>query len=168
MQLSAIAAVADDLAIGRQGQLLCHIPGDLPRFKSLTMGHTVIMGGNTFRTFPNGPLPHRRNIVITRTPQPAQQISPTTSLVFVSSPQEALSLCKPHEESFIIGGGQIYRHFFPLLNQLYITHIHGTFPDADAFFPSIERDAWRVSFREDHPASAHNPYPFSFTNYIRI
>lgn len=168
MRLSAIAAVADDLAIGQQGQLLCHIPGDLPRFKTLTMGHIVIMGGNTFRSFPKGALPHRRNIVITRRQNNDLQLSPTTSLHFVSSPQDALNLCAPDEEVFIIGGGQIYREFFPRLDQLYITHIHGTFPDADAFFPEIVRGQWRVTFREDHPASDHNPYPFSFVNYTRV
>lgn len=186
MNLSAIAAIAENFAIGRKGQLLCHIPGDLPRFKSITVGHPIIMGMNTFRSFPNGALPNRHNIVITHHPLDNQIISSSTTLNFVSSLEQALSVAEQfthksstfnsdnqhnhseeEPETFIIGGGQIYKQSFPLVKQLYLTLIYANFPDADAFFPEFSFDDWMMIFREDHQASPHNPYAYSFTDLRR-
>ena len=102
--ITAIVAVAADNAIGRQGQLLCHLPADLKHFKTLTMGHSIIMGRRTFESFPKGALPGRQNIVISRQPDYQPE-----GAVVAHSPEEAFELATMPEPVFIIGGEQIYR-----------------------------------------------------------
>lgn len=162
MKLSIIVAVADDLAIGKSQSLLCHIPGDLKRFKSLTLSHTVIMGRKTFLTLPGGPLKERRNIIITRDPKfrpDGCEVAPSV--------QQALSLASNEDEVFIIGGGEIYRQTIDRADSLYLTQIHASFPDADTFFPQYTLDNYTETFREDHEPSEKCPYPFSFVNLDR-
>lgn len=129
-EIIIIAAVCANGAIGRNGDLLYYIPADLRRFKSLTMGYPIVMGRKTFESFPNGPLPGRRNIVISRNPDYA----PAGAEVY-ASPQEALEACGDAERVFIIGGGEIYRRFMPLATKLMLTEIDAAPADADTFFP---------------------------------
>ena len=141
-QISIIVAIADDLGIGRDNKLLCHIPGDLPRFRKITSGHTVIMGKNTFLSLPGGPLKNRKNIVI----------SDNTSDYFdgctmVFSVGDAIQNCDSDRENFVIGGASIYRQFLPLASKLYLTLIHSNF-EADTFFPEINFHNWIELSRE--------------------
>lgn len=129
-EVIVIAAVCRNGAIGRGGDLLYHLPADLRRFKSLTMGCPIIMGRKTFESFPKGPLPGRRNIVISRNPL----YRPEGAEVF-ASPEAALAACDDAAKVFIIGGGEIYRQFLPLANRLEITEIDAEPVDADTFFP---------------------------------
>lgn len=129
-QVNLIAAVCANGAIGRGGDLLYHISEDLRRFKSLTMGCPIIMGRKTFESFPKGPLPGRRNIVISRNPL----YSPAGAEVY-DSPEAALAACADAEKVFIIGGGEIYRQFMPLADRLLLTEIDESPTDADTFFP---------------------------------
>ena len=124
-----IVALTSDLAIGKDGDLLYHIPADMRRFRQLTTGHTVIMGRKTFESLPSGPLPNRRNIVITR-----QTDFRAPGAELAHSLQEALNMAGG-EEIFIIGGESIYRAAMPLAQRLYLTQIHAERPDADTFFP---------------------------------
>lgn len=145
-----IAAVAEDWAIGRKGQLLAHVKGDLPRFKRLTMGHPVIMGRKTYESFPKRPLPGRLNIVITRqTDYPVEE-----GMCVATSLDEALRIGRRAQagDIFVIGGGEIYRQAFPIADRLEITLLSASYPDADTFFPVIG-DEWNAIAWEQNPGS---------------
>ncbi len=141
--IAIIVAIAQNFAIGRNNELLFHLPNDLKRFKSITKGHSVIMGKKTFFSLPKGPLPHRRNIVITDIPGERFDGCET-----IHSIEEAVELVKNEEMAFVIGGGMIYRQFYPLAGKLFLTMVHKDF-DADTFFPEIRFDEWIEVKRED-------------------
>jgi dihydrofolate reductase len=134
--ISIIVAVASNNGIGKNNRLLAHIPGDLPRFKKITTGHTVIMGKNTFLSLPGGPLRNRRNIVITDCHDDVFE-----GCVTVFSISEAIEKCDRESENFVIGGASIYRQFLPYASKLYLTLIRKEF-DADTFFPEIDINDW--------------------------
>jgi len=163
MKLSIIAALGKNNEIGKGNQLLCHLPADLKRFKSITTGHTVIMGRKTFESLPNGALPNRRNIVISRNPELIVE-----GAEVYSSLDQALLKCIDEAEVFITGGAQIYKQALPVADKLYITKIHAAFPEADAFFPPIDRNIWKEVDREFFPADEKNPYAFTFVEYERL
>lgn len=141
--ISIIVAIAQNFAIGKDNDLLFHLPNDLKRFKQITTGHPVIMGRNTLLSLPKGALPNRRNIVITD-----QEDEKFDRCEMVFSIDEALEAVKNESEAFIIGGGNIYRQFFPLAGKLYLTLVHQDF-DADVWFPEIDYAQWEEISRED-------------------
>jgi len=141
--ISIIVAIAQNFAIGKNNDLLFHLPNDLQRFKQITTGHPVIMGRNTFLSLPKGALPNRRNVVITDN---TEEKFDRCEMVF--SIDEAVEAVKNESEAFIIGGGAIYRQFFPLARKLYLTLVHRDF-DATVFFPEINYSDWEVTARED-------------------
>lgn len=155
-EISIIVAVAGNNGIGKDNKLLCHIPGDLKRFKKITSGHTVIMGKNTFLSLPGGPLKDRRNIVISDNPQDHYE-----GCVMVSSIEEALDQCEEGRETFIIGGASVYRQFLPYASRLYLTRINKFF-DADTFFPEINSDEWIEISKETHQAEAHADFTYDY------
>ena len=131
--ITIIVAATRDMAIGNRGDLLYHISDDLKRFKSLTMGHPIIMGRKTFESFPKGALPGRRNIVVTR------NISYTApGIETASSVDDAVKMCEGAERAFIIGGGEIYRQALPVADCIELTLIDAERPDADTRFPDID------------------------------
>ena len=152
MTLSIIVAVASDRAIGRANDLLWHLPADLKRFKELTTGHTILMGRKTFESLPRGPLPNRRNIIISRSlPAPSgAEVYPTI--------QQALEACASDEEVFIIGGGEIYRQLLPDTERIYLTRVQASFPDAEVFFPELDPTEWIEEAREVYPRDERNEY----------
>lgn len=152
MTLSIIVAVASDGAIGRANDLLWHLPADLKRFKELTTGHTILMGRKTFESLPRGPLPNRRNIIISRSlpAQPGAEVYPTI--------QQALEACASDEEVFIIGGGEIYRQLLPDTERIYLTRVQASFPDAEVFFPELNPTEWIEEAREVYPRDERNEY----------
>ena len=160
MNISIIVAIAENFAIGRNNELLFHLPNDLKRFRQITTGHPVIMGRNTLLSLPKWPLPNRRNIVITDNPE--DQFS---GCEVVYSTEEAIELVKDESESFIIGGGSVYRQFFPVANRLYLTVVNKTF-EADTFFPEIDYSAWNVISREDH-FDEINGFSYTYLNLER-
>ena len=159
--ISIIAAVADDYGIGKNNELLWHIPEDLKRFKKLTMGQSVIMGKKTWESLPKKPLPGRRNIVLTDDPLECIDCSITAYSV-----EDALSKCGNGEDIFIIGGGSVYRQFLPLADRLYITHIHKKLP-ADIFFPQIDADIWEGIEKEEHTDNGTETVPYTYIIYRR-
>ncbi|MDR3132702.1 MAG: dihydrofolate reductase [Prevotellaceae bacterium] len=159
MLLSIIAAVAQNRAIGKENQLLWHISEDLRYFKQITSGHTVIMGRKTFESI-GKPLPHRTNIVISRTLAPENNVNVAADL------NAAIAQCRKEPEVFIIGGGSIYREALPLAHRLYLTEVHAHY-DGDTFFPDIDRNSWKEMSRQDFPRGAAFPHPFSFVVYGR-
>lgn len=140
--LSIIVAIADNMGIGKDNRLLAHIPGDLPRFKSITTGHTVVMGRNTYLSLPKRPLVNRKNIVITDNVNEHFE-----QCITVHSVEEAIEQCDEKLENFIIGGASVYRQFLPFTQKLYLTLIHKAF-DADTFFPEIPEVDWIEISRE--------------------
>ena len=132
-KIALIAAVAEKGAIGRDQQLLCHLPNDLKHFKTLTSGHTVVMGRKTFESLPNGALPNRKNIVLTHNTSlswPNVTVVHTLDEIPIQDTTE--------DEIFIMGGATLYNETIKIADTLYITHIHHTFDDADTFFPTIK------------------------------
>jgi dihydrofolate reductase len=160
-KISIIVAIANNYSIGINNSLLCHLPDDLKRFKRITSGHTVIMGKKTFASLPNGPLPNRTNIVISDDPKDAFEGCKT-----VYSIEQAIDSCDPSEEAFIIGGGMIYRQFFPIADNLYLTLLDSEF-EGDTFFPEIDFTEWKELYREFHPADEKHQIGFTWLDLIR-
>lgn len=160
--LSIIVAIAENGAIGKQQQLLCHLPKDLRRFKEITLGHTVIMGRKTFESLPNGALPNRKNIVLTRSESPV-----FPGAYVCASLEKALEACREEDEVFIIGGAAVYESALKQADKLYITRIHHRFEEADTFFPPVNEAEWSEIERESIPADEKHPYPFTFITCIR-
>ena len=157
--ISIIVAVAENNAIGKNNELLWHLPEDLKKFKSLTSGHRIIMGRNTFLSLPKRPLPNRTSIVITDIPDEVFE-----GCIMVHSVEEAISLCPEDEESFVIGGGSIYRQFMAYATKLYYTKVHAVF-EADTFFPKVEPGLWDLISEEKHLKDEANPVGYSFLVY---
>ncbi|MCJ7448321.1 MAG: dihydrofolate reductase [Bacteroidales bacterium] len=157
--ISIIAAVSEDLGIGKDNKLLWHIPEDMKRFKKLTYGKTVIMGKKTWESLPKRPLPGRKNIVITDVPGECIDCSVTAYSI-----DDALSKCEKGEEIFIIGGGSIYRQFMPHADRLYLTRVHKKAP-ADVFFPKIDPKDWKIIDKEDYKAGDKNDIPYTYIIY---
>jgi len=171
--ISIVAAIADNNAIGYENRLLCYLPADLKHFKALTSGHTVVMGRKTFESLPNGrPLPNRKNIVVSSATNilKINNLPENTSLFVKKNIAEALEFAKNDEKIFIIGGESIYRATMDIADILYITKIDAEFT-ADKFFPEINLDIWQEKERFDFEKDKSNHYNFSFITYekkIRI
>lgn len=159
MIVSIIVATGENNAIGKDNQLLWHLPADLRHFREITSGHTIIMGRKTFDSV-GKPLPKRRNIVVTR-----QDIQ-IEGCEVVKSIDEALELCKDEHEVFIAGGAEIYRQAMDKTDRIYLTRVHQSF-DADTFFPEINHDLWIETSHADHPADEKNNIPYSFITLER-
>lgn len=158
-----IVAITRGGAIGRRGDMICHLRGDLRRFKSLTMGCPVIMGRRTFQSLPKGALPGRRNIVVSRNPDfeaPGAEIIPSL--------EAALAAVADSPKVFIIGGGEIYRQAMPLATSLEITHIDIPAPDdADTFFPDIDPALWHLTQLSDPVTDDPDSPTYRFATYKR-
>ena len=158
--ISIIVAIAENFAIGKNNDLLFHLPNDLKRFKAMTSGHTIIMGRNTLLSLPKWPLPNRRHIVIT---DKEEDVFEGCETVF--SIEEAIKKVKDEEEAFVIGGGMIYRQFYPLAGRLYLTLVHKPF-EADVFFPEVNYSEWDEEAREDFHDEKNN-FEYSYLDLKR-
>lgn len=159
--VSIIVAINKNNGIGMENKLLYWLPNDLKRFKSLTTGHTIIMGRKTFESLPKGALPNRRNVVLSR-----QDITFEGAECYASL-EEALKSCKNEEEIFIIGGASLYNEAIKIADTLYITEIEDSEKEADAFFPNIDLNVWKEKSRECHSTDEKHLYPYCFIDYIR-
>lgn len=157
-----IAAIDRQRAIGFQNKLLFWLPNDLKQFKALTTGHAIIMGRKTFESLPKGALPNRRNIVLSTKPN---TVCPGAEVF--DSLQKALDSCTTHEEVFIIGGASIYEQAIRLADQLCLTEIDATAPQADAFFPEISPTYWCEKSRDAHLPDEKHPCSYDFVCYVR-
>ena len=158
--ISIIVAIADNYAIGKNNDLLWHIPEDLKWFKRVTSGHKIIMGKNTYKSLPYRPLKNRTNIVISDIPGDTYN-----GAVMAYSIEEAMQHCNPDEECFVIGGGMVYRQFMPLANKLYITWVHKEF-EADTFYPEIDTQTWEEVERKKGEDEGLD-FGYTFVTYIR-
>lgn len=161
MNISLVVAIAENRAIGKNNQLLWHLPADLKHFKQITSGHTVIMGRKTYDSI-GKPLPNRRNIVITR--QKGLQLE---GVEVVNSLTEAIALCKAENEVFLIGGAEIYKTALPLTQKIYLTTVHQSF-EADAFFPEININEWVETEKESYAPDEKNALGYTFSTLQRL
>lgn len=160
--VTIIAAIAENNALGKNNQLIWHLPADLKRFKKTTLNHVVIMGRKTFESL-GKPLPNRTNILITR-----DKNYKAEGCVVVNSLKEALeTAAKEDENPFILGGAEIYKQALPFTDKLDVTFVHHQF-DADVFFPKIDKKIWKETSREDFKADENNKYDFSFVTFERV
>src|SRR6187431_3194880 len=133
-----IAAVAENNALGKDNELVWHLPNDFKRFKEVTSGHHIIMGRKTFESFPK-PLPNRTHVIITR-----QKDFEFEGCIVVDTLEKAIATCPKNEDIYIIGGGEIYTQSISFADQLDITRVHHSF-DADVYFPEINPEIWELT-----------------------
>ena len=156
--LTIIAAVAKNNALGKNNDLIWHLPADLKRFKEITLGHHIIMGRKTFESL-GKPLPNRTTIIITRNPD---YIAP--GCIIVNELEEAIKAAAVDENPFILGGAEIYKQAMSFADILDLTLVHESF-DGDAFFPNIDMSKWTEMSRQDFKADEKNKYDYSFVQY---
>jgi len=154
--LSLIAAVARNGVIGKDNQLLWHLPGDMRRFRETTRGKPVIMGRKTWESLPEKfrPLPGRLNIVVSRDPA-----YPAPGATLAGSLEDAIELAGNAEESFVIGGAELYRQALPLADRLYLTEIDADFA-GDTWFPDVPPGEWKEISRSQPTEEAGLAYAF--------
>ena len=136
--LSIIVAIDENNGIGKDNQMPWHLSDDLKRFKALTMGHTVIMGRNTWYSLPFKPLKGRRNIVI------STNMPETEGCEIARSIDESVALVKDEELAYIMGGARIYQQTIDVADELIVTHIHNAFDGIDTHFPTIDSKKWMI------------------------
>jgi len=159
--ITLIAAVGENNAIGKNNQLLWHLPNDFKRFKQITTNHFIIMGRKTFESFPK-PLPNRTHIVISR-----QKNYAPNGCIVVSNLEKAIEICPKNQEIFIIGGGEIYNQSIIIADKLDITKVHHSF-DGDVFFPEIDLKIWKLTASIFNNRDEKHQYDYSFQVFERI
>ena len=157
--ITIIAAAGSNNELGKDNDLVWHLPKDFKRFKKLTTGHHIIMGRKTFQSFPK-PLPNRVHIVITRN----TDYHPEGAII-VHSMTEALELAKNDSQIFIIGGGEIYKLGMKIADKIELTRVNSSF-EADTFFPEIPSDDWKLSSEEFHLKDEKHKFDFSYQTFI--
>ena len=160
MTISIIAAISENNAIGKDNKLPWHLPADLKHFKSLTIGHHIIMGRKTFESI-GKPLPGRTTIIITR-----KTGYKADGCIIVSSIENAISAVKNDSECFIIGGAEIFNQTVPLADKIYLTRIHQHI-EGDTFFPDIAPGLWNKISEERNNPDEKNEYDYSFITYSK-
>lgn len=155
-----IAAAAQNNALGKDNELLWHLPDDFKRFKQLTSHHYIIMGRKTFESFPK-PLPNRTSVVITRQNDYAPE-----GCIAVGSFEEALKTVPQGQDVYVIGGGEIYTLSLPFADVIELTRVHANF-EADAFFPEFDQNDWTLESSEYHPKDEKHAVDFTYETYVR-
>lgn len=158
MILCSIVATDNNNAIGKNNQLLWHLPADLQFFKKTTMGCPVIMGRKTYESI-GRLLPGRENIIISRS-----QLAINGAKCFQSL-QDAVNYCNAYDKVFIIGGAEIYKQTLPIVDIIYKTVVNAVF-EADTFFPAFE--GFVKEWEEPHMADEKNPFDYRFERWVRI
>lgn len=159
--LTLIAAASENNALGKDNDLVWHLPDDFKRFKALTSGHYIIMGRKTFESFPK-PLPNRTHIIITR----QEDYKVPEGCIVVNSLKKAVEVCPENEEIFIIGGGQIYKQSIEIADKIELTRVHTTV-EADVFFPEIDETIWEVIQSEYHPKDEKHQHDFTYLTFVK-
>ncbi|HYF30832.1 MAG TPA: dihydrofolate reductase [Chitinophagaceae bacterium] len=166
MIISLVVAATENNVIGKNNQLLWHLPNDLKFFKNTTWAMPVIMGRKTFESIKKQPLSGRFNIIITS----KKDLQPASGKIQIAdSIERSMQLageadCK---EAFVIGGGEIFNSFFPMADKIYLTRVHANL-EGDTFFPPITEKEWQLQSSFDFPADEKHAYPYSFQLWKRI
>ncbi|PRD54550.1 dihydrofolate reductase [Sphingobacterium gobiense] len=160
LKITLIVAAAENNAIGKNNQMLWHLPDDFKYFKQHTLDHSVVMGRKTYESI-GKPLPQRRNIVLTKDLNwLAEDVDVANSLA------EVLTYCRDEREIFIIGGAKIYKQALPLAQKVLLTRVHTTL-DGDAFFPELPTDEWKKVSEDRHARDERHAYDFTFEAWER-
>ena len=159
--ITIIAAAAENDALGKDGNIPWHLPDDFKRFKKLTTGHHIIMGRKTWESFPK-PLPNRTHVVITR-----NKNYKANNAIVVNSLEDALTYCQEEDHTFIIGGGEIYKLGMPYATHIELTRVHNEY-EADAFFPKINTDHWKLTKSTFHDIDNSHKSSFTFETWKKI
>ena len=159
MIISLVVAASENNAIGKQGKLLWHLPNDLRFFKNITWAMPVAMGRKTFESLNSKPLNGRLNIIITR-----QKDFKADGIVVINNSTDAAFIAQQNDykELMILGGGEIFKESMPKADKIYITRVHATFEDADAFFPEIDENKWQLTSNQDFFKDEKHAYDYSF------
>jgi len=158
--ITLIAAAAENNALGKDNQLVWHLPNDFKRFKEKTSGHYIIMGRKTLESFPK-PLPNRTHVIISR-----QKNYKVAGCHVVNSIEKAIDICPKEEEIFIIGGAEIYKQSIDFADKIELTRVHANF-DADAYFPEINRNQWELILEEHHTKDEKHNFDFTFQTFVK-
>jgi len=163
MIVSLMVAAAENNVIGKDNDMVWHMPADMRYFMVTTLGHYVIMGRKTLESFGKA-LPKRTNVIVTR-----NKNYQASGCITVASIEQGLRMAEENgeKEAFIIGGGDIYRQSMHIADRIYLTRIHAVF-SGDAFFPEIDLHQWRLVKSDPHPADKKNPYAYDFRVYERF
>ena len=166
MVVSLIVAVSENKVIGKDNDLVWHLPTDMKFFKETTKGHFVIMGRRNYESIPHKyrPLPNRTNVIVTR-----QDDYKAEGCLVVNSVEEAIELAQKAGdiEPFIIGGGQIYKYAIDnnLVDRVYLTKVH-TEIDGDTYFDDLD-DSWKLIHTDLHSSDEKHPFAFTFQTFER-
>jgi dihydrofolate reductase len=165
--ITLIAAAGEKNELGKDNDLVWHLPDDFKRFKKLTTGHPIIMGRKTFESFPK-PLPNRLHIIITRNKEYAPVIPEgrEKDVLVVTSMDAALLKAMHDEQPFIIGGGEIYNLGLEVADKIEFTRVHSTF-DADTYFPKIDGTCWEKISEEKHEKDDKHEVAFTYETWVR-
>jgi len=159
-KITLIVAAAENNAIGKDNQMLWHLPNDFKYFKKNTLEHSVVMGRKTFVSI-GKPLPERRNIILTRDMNYSHE-----DVDVANSVQEVLNYCRDEREIFIIGGAEIYKQTLPLADKILLTRVHTTI-DGDAYFPALLDHEWKLVSAEKHENDEKHAFDYTFEVYER-
>lgn len=155
-----IAAAGENNELGKDNQLVWHLPDDFKRFKKMTTGHYIIMGRKTFESFP-APLPNRTHVIISRNKK-----FKADGCIIVDSVDSAFKISENEPIVFIIGGGEIYKQSISKADTIELTRVHHSF-NADTFFPEINSSIWECIKKEYHPADEKHAFDFTYETYIK-
>ncbi|MCA5005480.1 dihydrofolate reductase [Sphingobacterium bovistauri] len=159
-KITLIVAAAENNAIGKNNQMLWHLPNDFKYFKKNTLEHSVVMGRKTFDSI-GKPLPERRNIILTHDMNYNHE-----EVDVANSVQEVLNYCRDEREVFIIGGAEIYKQTLPLADKILLTRVHTTI-DGDAYFPELLDDEWKLVSAEKYEKDEKHAFDYTFEVYER-
>ena len=168
MTISIIVAIAKNNAIGKNNDLLWHLPNDMKFFKETTEEHCIITGRKNYFSIPEKyrPLRNRINIVVTR----QEDLKLEEGVIVCNTIEEAIEVARSkseQEEVFIIGGGEIYKQSLKLTDKLYITEVDTLFEDADTFFPIIDNTEWKETSRKHFEKNKKHSFDYDFVVYER-
>ncbi len=161
--LSIIVAVAKNNVIGKDNQLIWHLPEDLKRFKKLTTNHTIIMGRKTFESL-GRILPNRKHVILCND---AEMNIKNENVEILDDISKLEKYKDSEEENFVIGGATIYKLLMPYANKMYVTHINEEF-EGDVYFPEISENDWKITEREKGLRDEKNPFDYEYVTYERI
>ncbi|WP_334328744.1 dihydrofolate reductase [Companilactobacillus sp. HBUAS59699] len=163
MIISFVWAEDKNHVIGKDGSLPWSLPNDLKHFRDVTAHHTIVMGRKTYESFPNGPLPHRLNIVISRNPN--YQVP--ESVVLLSDKSQLSSFVSDDEEVMVIGGAGIFEMFKNDVDRLYLTRIDHEF-DGDVKMIDLDYSKFKLTEKKEGVVDDNNIYPYTFETYDKI
>jgi len=166
MIITFVVAASENNVIGKDNGLLWHLPNDMKFFKNTTWGMPVIMGRKTFESLKRKPLTGRFNIVLTS--HKDIESANGEKIIIADSPEHSIQLAQHTDckESFVIGGGEVYKAFMPMVHKIYLTRVH-TELDGDTFLPEVNWKEWECNFSHDFPADEKHKFPYSFQLWTR-